>query len=85
MIWIFLDASGIIALLNKSDNLHARAKQVYMTFISPEYRFLTTDLILVGVGNVLSQPKFKQAVAGCPQAFTNDHHFIQAGFSILLP
>ena len=99
-------------------------------------RFLTTDIVLMEVGNVLSQPAFKRAVnvyietlrqsrkssviytnevdftAGlqrygkyadkdwglsdcvsfevmrqysCTQVFTNDHHFTQAGFAILLP
>lgn len=62
MTWIFLDASGIIALLNKSDNLHEQAKQILNQFTSSNYRFLTTDLILVETGNTLSTPKFKNAV-----------------------
>jgi len=136
MEWIFLDASGMIALLNKSDNLHRAAKQVFLTFTSTTYRFLTTDLVLAEVGNTLSQTKFKRAVStyiahlqhsdkvkivyirqvefdlgltkytdyfdktwgltdcisfevmnqyGCSQALTNDHHFTQAGFAILIP
>lgn len=136
MEWIFLDASGIVALLNKSDQLHIQANAVYQRFRASWYRFLTTDIVLMEVGNVLSQPAFKRAVnvyietlrqsrkssviytnevdftAGlqrygkyadkdwglsdcvsfevmrqysCTQVFTNDHHFTQAGFAILLP
>ena len=136
MEWIFLDASGIVALLNKSDNLHERAKQLYLTLKPPTYHFLTTHIVLTEVGNLLSHPRFKQAVTtylrnlqhsqnveivytqkkgfdaglerfiryddqewgltdcisfeimgeyGCTQAFTNDHHFQQAGFIVLIP
>ncbi len=135
MTWVFLDASGIIALLNKSDSLHVRAKCAFSPFKSPEYRLLTTDLILIEVGNALSDPRFKQSVTtyinslqtsnkvkivytqktdfdsglerysqyadkdwglvdcisfttmtqyNCSQAFTHDHHFSQAGFSVLI-
>jgi predicted nucleic acid-binding protein len=62
MEWIFLDTSGIVALLNKSDNLHQPAKQVYLELKSPKYQLLTTDIILSEVGNLLSDPRFKQAV-----------------------
>jgi len=136
MEWIFLDASGIVALLNKSDNLHRVAKETYLTLKPPKYHFLTTDIVLTEVGNILSQPRFKQSVSiyvrnlqqspnaeivyinrqvfdlgleryvryidqewgltdcisfeimrrhGSQQAFTNDHHFQQAGFVILIP
>lgn len=133
---IFLDASGIVALLNKSDNLHLAAKETFLTLKPPKYHFLTTDIVLTEVGNILSHPRFKQAVStyirhlqqspnteviyvtrqtfdlgleryvqyadqdwgltDCisfeimrahesQQAFTNDHHFQQAGFVILIP
>ena len=136
MEWVFLDASGIIALLNKSDSLHKQAKQIYRSFLPSNYIFLTTDLVLLEVGNVLSELKFKNAVIkylkslqdspkvkivytqksdfeiglkryekyrdkdwglvdcisfelmekyGCKQAFTHDHHFRQANFSVLIP
>lgn len=40
MEWIFLDASGIVALLNKSDQLHIQANAVYQRFRASWYRFL---------------------------------------------
>lgn len=50
MEWIFLDASGIVALLNKSDCISFELMKEY----------------------------------GCTQAFTDDHHFQQAGFIVLI-
>jgi predicted nucleic acid-binding protein len=71
--WIFLDASGIIALLNKSDNLHEQAQKTLNQFTASNYQFLTTDLILVETGNTLSTPKFKKAVKSYIKSLQNSN------------
>lgn len=51
---IFLDTSGVLALVNKSDNLHEKAVTVNQMLLLERTRFITTDYILLEVGNTLS-------------------------------
>ncbi len=64
---VFADTSYYVALLGERDQRHAKA-----VALSPAIygRIVTTDFVLVEVGNWLSR--------------TADHHFEQAGFNPLL-
>jgi hypothetical protein len=55
---IFLDTSGILALVNKSDSLHEKAISVNQMLLLEKIRFITTDYVLVEVANALSKYKF---------------------------
>lgn len=80
---IFLDTVGLIAILNKSDNYHKRACEVYIGFTN--VKLITSDLVLYELANALSKPKFKTDVVGfirCLQnsssieiVYTQDFHF----------
>jgi predicted nucleic acid-binding protein len=54
---VFLDTSGILALVNKRDFLHKKAKKVNETLLLENVRFYTTDYILAEVGNALAKNK----------------------------
>lgn len=53
---IFVDTSYILALVNKADKYHILAKEV-STQIQPP--FLTTEAVLIEVGNALAKPSMR--------------------------
>jgi uncharacterized protein len=54
---IFLDTSGILALVNKKDILHVKAVQTNTLLLLSEIQFVITDYIFVEVGNALCKNK----------------------------
>ncbi len=131
----FVDTVAWIALVNTRDSLHERAKQVFARLRADNYRFVTTEFVLLEFANALSAPAFRAKAAtfirglrnlpevetvgasaelfaagfalyqnrsdkewslvdcssfvvtqkrGIAEAFTSDHHFVRAGFVILL-
>jgi predicted nucleic acid-binding protein len=54
---LFLDTGYLIALINKNDNLHKKARVASQEFHGP---FLTTDLVLVELANSLSMATQRQ-------------------------
>ena len=54
---IFLDTCGILALVNKRDSLHEKAKEVNISLLLEKVQFYTTDYILAEVGNGLAKNK----------------------------
>jgi predicted nucleic acid-binding protein len=131
----FVDTVGWIALLNRSDSLHAAAVRCFQSLATSNTPLLTTSLVLAEVGNGLSRLPLRHLMSGLrqrlqqskrielalvdaqlfergwllyeqhadkewglvdcvsftlmrergvTQAVTNDHHFQQAGFMILL-
>ncbi|MFY9621016.1 MAG: PIN domain-containing protein [Pyrinomonadaceae bacterium] len=54
----FIDTSFVIALTNKSDQYHAQALELARQFDNQQ--LLTTDAVLLEIGNALAR-KFKQA------------------------
>ena len=51
---VFVDSSGWIALVNSRDSLHDQAKRVYLDKLKSGAHLLTTDAVLLEVGNWLS-------------------------------
>ncbi len=132
---VFADTVAWIALVNKSDSLHDQANAVFKDLRQKEYRFITSEFVLLEFANALSAPDFRTkasnfiaglremteveifpaeselfnsafelyrdrpdkewSIVDCSsfvimnensisEAFTQDHHFEQAGFIVLL-
>jgi len=132
---IFVDTAAWLALVNKSDLFHQKARSVRDALIEQHFTFVVTEYVLVETANALSRPPLRAAAIkllltiqkskdidtvaisreiytkafelysarpdkdwsftdctsfvvmkaqGIKEAFTTDHHFQQAGFSILL-
>ncbi len=54
---IFLDTCGILAIVNKRDSLHETAAQMNSTLLLENVNFITTEYIIVEVGNALAKNK----------------------------
>lgn len=59
---IFVDTSAWLALINKSDYLHHKARKVRDDLIAQGSRLLVTDYVLVETANALSRVPFRKAV-----------------------
>lgn len=132
---VFVDTAALVALGNKDDQWHAQAVQVSRQLTLAGCRFVTTEAVLLEVGNTFSRAQYKGVALrlietarqsprwrclpldsrlledglalfrkmadkdwsltdsisiivasdlGIAQVFTTDHHFTQAGFTILL-
>jgi len=132
---VFLDTSAWLALTNKSDTFHAKAKKARSKLLKAKSKCYVTDYVIVEVANSLSRSPWRSAaiqlitsihssetieiiridqdmydeawnlytsrkdkewgLTDCTSfvvmnryairdAFTNDHHFKQAGFNLLL-
>lgn len=53
---IFLDTSYVLALVNTADQYHEQARRVAATVESP---FVTTEAVLVEIGNALSRARWR--------------------------
>lgn len=56
---IFVDTSAWLALINKSDYLHHKARKVRDDLIAQGSRLLVTDYVLVETANALSRVPFR--------------------------
>ena len=64
MLKVFVDTAAWIALLNVSDALHSRAKQVMNELIQQNVLLVTTEFVLLEVADALSIPAIRsQTVA----------------------
>jgi hypothetical protein len=54
--------SALLALINKTDHLHHRARGVRDDLLKQPFRFFVTDYILVEIANALSRIPFRKAV-----------------------
>jgi predicted nucleic acid-binding protein len=132
---VFVDTSAWIALINKSDAFHLKAKTIRDVLIEDKSQFFVTDYVVVEIANSLSRIPWRSGAIqlinsiyeseninvveiskkiyaeawklysdradkewsltdctsfivmnrnGISEAFTNDCHFEQAGFNILL-
>jgi predicted nucleic acid-binding protein len=57
---VFVDTAAWLALLNKSDALHEKAKRVRNKLVKERGQFLLTDYIVVEIANSLSRVPFRQ-------------------------
>lgn len=132
---VFADTAAWLALINKSDTLHKKAKKIRDSLLNHDSQFVVTDYVIVEIANSLSRIPFRESavhlvnsmtasknieiveidkevykeawrlyssrtdkewsLTDCTsfiimnrrqinEAFTSDHHFEQAGFTILL-
>ncbi len=58
---VFVDTAAWLALLNKSDALHERAKQTRDKLVAGRRQFLLSDYIVVEIANALSRIPFRKA------------------------
>lgn len=56
---IFVDTAALVALGNKQDDWHTQAVGISRQLTLAGYRFVTTDAVLLEVGNTFSQARFK--------------------------
>ena len=133
--FVFVDTSAWLALINKSDGSHVKAKNIRDGLLQDKIQFIVTDYVLVELANSLSKIPWRSSaiqlinsiqvsenirvveinkeiynkawglyssrtdkewgLTDCTsfvvmnsytitEAFTNDHHFEQMGFNILL-
>jgi hypothetical protein len=132
---VFVDTSAWLALVNRSDSFHFKAKETRDTLLKNKAKSFVTDFVIVEVANCLSRVPFRSSAIklvnfiktaedielvkieqeifdeawnlycshqdkewsftdctsimvmnrkGIREAFSTDHHFEQAGFTILL-
>jgi predicted nucleic acid-binding protein len=60
---IFLDTNGWLALLNATDDLHAKAGAVWLDLGSQATRIVLTDWIIAETGNGLARSQIKSPFA----------------------
>jgi predicted nucleic acid-binding protein len=58
----FADTSGWIALLNRTDSLHATATKIYRERFAAGWSAITHDAVLLEVGNGLASSRFRASV-----------------------
>jgi predicted nucleic acid-binding protein len=56
---VFLDASGLIALVNASDGWHAAAVELWAELIQSRVPLVTTSLVLMELGDGLSRVQLR--------------------------
>lgn len=59
---VFLDTSGLIALINDDDQWHQKAESVWTGFVQTRRPLVTTSLVLIECGDGLSRLHQRRAV-----------------------
>lgn len=54
---VFLDTSGLVAVANRKDRWHARAEQTWKEFLEHGRQLVTTNVVLIELGDGLSRLK----------------------------
>ena len=62
---VFLDTVAILALVNKSDELHSRAVRANRDLLKAGVRFIATDYVLTEVANSLCRAKHRHLAVQC--------------------
>ena len=52
---VFVDTSALLALINKSDTFHVKAKNIRDILLRDNIQFIVTDYVIVEVANSLSK------------------------------
>ncbi len=59
---VFLDTVGLVAVLNKDDQYHLEATEVFASLGREQRGVVTTDFVLGEVGNLLARTKLRDDV-----------------------
>ena len=59
---VFIDSAAWLALVNKNDEFHEKAKEVRGNLFKEKVGFVTTNQIIIEVANTLSKLRFKKVV-----------------------
>lgn len=58
---VFMDTAFLLAVIDASDRHHETAAECYRKIVSRKLSVLTTDAVLIEIGNGLSKLKWRQA------------------------
>lgn len=62
---VFLDTVAILALVNKSDELHSRTVRANQDLLKAGIGFITTDYVLAEVANSLCRIRYRHLAVQC--------------------
>ena len=68
---VFVDTAAFLALLNKSDALHEKAKELRNALREKKSSFVTTEQVIIEVANSLSKLRFRRAAAAFVDSILN--------------
>ena len=74
---VFLDAVGLLALWDESDQWHESAQRAYEQFSAEPARLLTTSFILLEYGNAAARRPYRRDVADLRLALEQAGDLIQ--------
>ncbi|NOY30766.1 MAG: PIN domain-containing protein [Planctomycetes bacterium] len=60
---VFLDTVGLLALWNRRDQWHSKAKLAFSEIVASRHRLVTTSYVLMECGNAASRHPFRKLVA----------------------
>jgi uncharacterized protein len=69
---VFLDASHLIALASIGDEYHRKAIEVAEKIATEGRRVVTTEAVLLEVGNSLAKRRYRQGVVALLRSLTDD-------------
>jgi uncharacterized protein len=69
---IFLDTSYAIALSALTDQFHAQATQIADQLVASKSQIITTQAILLEIGNALSKQRYRRAAVVLLDSLAND-------------
>ena len=58
---VFADTAAWLALINKSDTMHKKAKKIRDSLLTHNARFVVTDYVIVEIANSLSRIPFRES------------------------
>ena len=57
---IFMDTAFLLAVIDNSDTFHNIATECYQQLIKERWSIITTDAVLIEIGNGLSKPQWRK-------------------------
>lgn len=68
---IFLDTSGLIAVVNTDDQWHTAAETSWKNLVSSKRPLITTSQVLIEIGDGLSRVRYRQLAIDLYNRLTN--------------
>jgi uncharacterized protein len=59
---IFVDTSFLVAVIDDTDKYHAKVRAYYKQLVRERWTLVTTEAVLVELGNALAEPKWRRTV-----------------------